>query len=221
MGFTDKEKVEIEKAKELVMADMHEIFKSAKYDSIVVLHIPIKGLIPDDIDVTYLEENDFNDDLISWDINIADWGIELMSCFSDSRQCIEWDYDDENDEEHDEEYDEEYDEEENEYKFILRFVASYPEIKKRIMEACEKYYVFQDTCFNLLRKNVLDLSKTVGVEFNLPESTNQYKMVVREENGKKIGTIDLGDKMVEVITKGDIALTSHCDKPIQKVKIPK
>lgn len=63
-------------------------------------------------------------------------------------------------------------------------------------------------------------SKTVDIEIDLPPSLNQHKIEVEEKDGKKIGTIKLGNASIRIITKGDISLVQKKEEE-EKQKVLK
>ena len=57
------------------------------------------------------------------------------------------------------------------------------------------------------------------VHFQYPDSMNVHELEMREEAGRKVGRIDFGDMVVEIITSGDIVIANkNQDKPKQKLR---
>lgn len=59
-------------------------------------------------------------------------------------------------------------------------------------------------------------SAQVAVQF--PESIDQHTIEIKEEDGRVVGTIDFGGKLIKIITDGDIVLDDQRDRSKAKIK---
>lgn len=101
----------------------------------------------------------------------------------------------------------------NKNLFIARFLTKYDEIRKQLIQRAE---LLQNEKKDLLKEIQMIRTKYSGevlVDLGTLPTQNRQKVELEEENGKKVGTIDFGTRLVKIITEGDIVLTK-----IERVK---
>ena len=59
-------------------------------------------------------------------------------------------------------------------------------------------------------------SAKIAVQF--PESIDQHTIKIKEEDGRVVGTIDFGGKLIKIVTDGNIVLEDERDKSKTKIK---
>lgn len=103
------------------------------------------------------------------------------------------------------------------YNIMFRFLAGYKDIRKQLVEKAKDSLGTKDSLMDEIKKLRTNFTSEIYVDFGTTSSMNQHKLEVTEEDGKKIGTIDFGQKTIKVITAGEIVLT-HTQKAEEKVK---
>ena len=103
------------------------------------------------------------------------------------------------------------------YNVILRFLASYKDIRKMLLETAQNGLNSKETLMDELRKLRTNFTKEVYVDFGTNNTQNQHALEVTEQDGKSVGTINFGQKTVKIITDGEIILT-HTKQIEEKVK---
>ncbi len=100
------------------------------------------------------------------------------------------------------------------------FINNYKKIRKRIIKSVNKKNKKeakkkkQDVKTSeqideiLVKKKFQTPSAEAKVHFQYPDSMNVHELEMREEVGRKIGRIDFGDMIVEIITSGDIVIAN-------------
>lgn len=96
---------------------------------------------------------------------------------------------------------------------IIRFLAKYDSIRTKIIAELQASHSEKETLLDALHKLRTKYSGEVYVDFGLSRSQNIQTLEVTEENGKTVGTIDFGSRIVKIITEGDIVL-----KKIERAK---
>lgn len=103
------------------------------------------------------------------------------------------------------------------YNIMFRFLAGYKDIRKQLVEKAQNSLGTKESLMDEIKRLRTNFTSEVFVDFGTTSSMNQHKLEVTEEDGKKIGTIDFGQKTIKVITAGEIVLT-HTKKAEEKVK---
>lgn len=107
------------------------------------------------------------------------------------------------------------------YPIGYSLLLNYETNRKRIIEALDnriKKGEAVDEKLEGISSTLSKLSKDeVEVEFMLPETISQKALDVTKEDGKTIGVIDFGGKLVKIVTSGDIVLVLR-EKEKEKVK---
>ncbi len=107
------------------------------------------------------------------------------------------------------------------YPIGYSLLLNYETNRKRIIEALDNEVKNGKTVDEELEGISSTLSKLskdeVEVEFMLPETIGQRALEVTKEDGKTIGVIDFGGKLVKVVTSGDIVLVQR-EKGKEKIK---
>ena len=94
----------------------------------------------------------------------------------------------------------------------LEFILEYGSIRNRIINQ-----------INVSSEHKTHIAKTIKsddaiVEMELPESINQNVIEVTKEDGRIVGTIDFGGKLVRIVTDGNIVLEDRTKEEKQKNK---
>ncbi len=98
-------------------------------------------------------------------------------------------------------------------KEIKMQIKNYERENKLNEKASSKIDVMLDK--NLDKK----IDDSAIIKFRCPDSMNVHELEMREEAGRKVGRIDFGDMVVEIITSGDIVIANkNQDKPKQKLR---
>lgn len=107
------------------------------------------------------------------------------------------------------------------YPIGYSLLLNYETNRKKIIEAIDyriKKSKVVDEKLEGISSTLSKLSKDeVEVEFMLPETISQKALEVAKEDGKTIGVIDFGGKLVKIVTSGDIVLVPR-EKGKEKVK---
>lgn len=90
---------------------------------------------------------------------------------------------------------------------IARFLAQYDTIRKDIISHIETCHSEKEDIMSKLQHLRTIYGGEVYVNLGEAKTMNMQKIEVEEQNGKKIGTIDFGNRLVKIITEGDIVLT--------------
>lgn len=108
-------------------------------------------------------------------------------------------------------------EEDLELEIVARFLADYENIRSRIISHIETCYSEKTEIMSKLQRIKTIYGSDVYVELGQATTLNMQKIEIEEQEGKKIGTIDFGNRLVKIITEGDIVLTKI--EPVkQKIK---
>lgn len=100
---------------------------------------------------------------------------------------------------------------------VLRFLAQYGEIRKKIIDEIKVKSDEKEDFMDSIRQLRTNFTSEVYVDFGDNQTQNVKELEVVEKDGKKIGTIDFGQKIVKIITEGDIVLT-HTERAKEKLK---
>ena len=100
---------------------------------------------------------------------------------------------------------------------VIRFIAKYDSIRTEIINQIQAGTSEKENLFYELSKIRAKYSGDVYVDLGTSRSQNIQIIDVVEEDGKKVGTIDFGSKIVKIITEGDIIL-NKIEKAKEKVK---
>lgn len=102
-------------------------------------------------------------------------------------------------------------------EIITKFIFQYDEIRAKTIKAIELQHGAKNDFFSELAKIRTKYGGEVIVDLGVGKTQNMQKIELEEENGKKIGTIDFGDRLVKIITEGDIVLTK-IERTKEKIK---
>lgn len=102
-------------------------------------------------------------------------------------------------------------------EIITRFLAQYEEIRTEIVKSVEFHQTKKNGLLDKLERIRTKYSGEVLVDFGTTSTQNRQEIEVTEENGKKVGTIDFGSRLVKIITEGDIVLT-QIERAKEKIK---
>jgi len=90
---------------------------------------------------------------------------------------------------------------------VAKFLVRYEDIRKDLIEYIKKNHKNKTDLFNQLRQLRTIYSSEVTVDLGQLSTINMQTIEVEEQDGKKIGTINFGNRLVKIITEGDIVLT--------------
>lgn len=99
---------------------------------------------------------------------------------------------------------------------LVPIIENYDQIRTSFLNETRKYLTGKDKKINQIDEWYNRFKKETEIEIDLPSTNNQHGLVVTNEDGKTIGTIDFGDKIIKFITKGDI---KFIDKRSESVKV--
>lgn len=90
---------------------------------------------------------------------------------------------------------------------VIEFIANYDVIREKIINELKGLNKNKSEMIKKLHEFRCKYANEVLLDLGENTSTNMQQIQVEEENGKKVGTIDFGSRIVKIITKGDIVLT--------------
>ena len=96
---------------------------------------------------------------------------------------------------------------------ILRFLADYETYRNSLIGELKRTTENKSQLLSKLQIINSKYSNNVYIDFGSIETQNVKPLEVKEENGRTIGTIEFGNKVVKIVTDGDIVLNK-----IEKVK---
>lgn len=102
-------------------------------------------------------------------------------------------------------------------EIITKFVFQYDEIRAKTIKTIELQHSAKNDFFTELAKIRTKYGGEVLVDLGPTQAQNMRKIELSEENGKKIGTIDFGNRLVKIITEGEIVLT-QIERTKEKIK---
>lgn len=80
------------------------------------------------------------------------------------------------------------------------------EIRSRFLEKIKDAKRKSDIIKKIDRRN---LNKEAIIKIDMPDSNAKQKIVVTNEDGRTVGTIDCGDRVIKIITDGSICLVNE------------
>jgi len=95
-----------------------------------------------------------------------------------------------------------------EHDLFLYIIREYEEIRKILESKVKEIQEKNNNDFSFIDKMLKKYDKEASIDINLPPSKNLHQLEVVEKEGKKIGTIDFGDRTIQIITNGDIVLVN-------------
>lgn len=116
-----------------------------------------------------------------------------------------------------------------EIELVAGFIEAYPKIRERAIRKIEENIIKKANKkesdikrkkeqLENIRKVTQTYEKEASIEIDLPKTQNQHQLVVTEEDGRTIGTLDFGGRTIKVITDGDIVLVRKINKEQPKIK---
>ena len=107
------------------------------------------------------------------------------------------------------------------YDFYYKFTNLYGDGRESIREMIKsqiKAIKAQDTDIaDNIKENREKYEKQASIIIDMPETIDQKEITITTSGDKKIGTIDFGDRIIQIITTSDIVLKSH-EEDTDKVK---
>ena len=102
--------------------------------------------------------------------------------------------------------------------YVFHFLSEYESIREEILKRITKTQQEKEKRSKALETLRAKYSNDVYVDFGPSQTLNvQTIEVVEDENGQKVGTINFGSKIINIITDGDIFLIKR-KKAKQKIK---
>lgn len=95
-------------------------------------------------------------------------------------------------------------------------LEKYSEIREILKGKIEESISDKKRKIDLFKSIDEQYSKEANIELSLPETLNQHKLEVVEEDGKKVGTLNFGSISLKIITSGNVELVSKPE--VNKVK---
>lgn len=102
---------------------------------------------------------------------------------------------------------------EEEQNIVARFLANYESFRNQSIEKLKEVTEDKNDLFSRLQALRVKYSTEVSVDFGQISTQNVKTLEVTKENGRSVGTIDFGSRIVKIITDGDIVL-----KKVEPVK---
>lgn len=89
----------------------------------------------------------------------------------------------------------------------IQFVVEYDHIRESLINYAQTALKDKKETMDKIRHIRSKYSNEVFIDLGQNNSMNMQNIELQEENGKKIGSIDFGNRLVKIITEGDIVLT--------------
>ena len=89
----------------------------------------------------------------------------------------------------------------------IQFVVEYDHIREELINFAQTALKDKKETMDKIRRIRSKYTNEVLVDLGENTSINAQTIEIQEENGKKVGTIDFGKRLVKIITEGDIVLT--------------
>lgn len=186
--FTEEEKIEIKKTMGIITDDIRELWKASQVEE-VRRSIHFKW-----------------NDLCCWDIVINDKEIYLDERVCDKRIWIE---------------------STNifgikkrpiNYAIAFQIIKNYQQLRGGIEAEIISASKDKSSTIHQLQEIQRLYTKDATIELEFPASNNQHEVEISREDGKTVGTINFGNRLIRIITDGDIVLSKSEKKDRPKVK---
>ncbi len=89
----------------------------------------------------------------------------------------------------------------------VQFLLEYDRIREELINDIKNTHNSKEDIMRRISQIRCKYGNEILVDLGENKSLNQQTLFVQEENGKKVGTIDFGSRIVKIITDGDIVLT--------------
>ena len=89
----------------------------------------------------------------------------------------------------------------------VQFLLEYDRIREELINDIKNTHSSKEDIMRRISQIRCKYGNEILVDLGENKSLNQQTLFVQEENGKKVGTIDFGSRIVKIITDGDIVLT--------------
>jgi len=106
-----------------------------------------------------------------------------------------------------------YDYSNEKLNYIARFLANYETYRNKLIKKLKTLTDDKNDLFSKLQTIRAKYSNEIYLDFGHVTTQNVRTLEVTSENGRNVGTLDLGGKIVKIISDGDIVL-----KKIEPVK---
>lgn len=193
--FTKEEKEQIKKSLNLVLDDIRELWSVAETDKI---YIEIGKYIQSDSQYyLYITNNKISIHYPCWDTTTK-YNLETRAAKLVNRIP-------------------------SDYELALSFIQNYETIRGVLLKEIKKGLKKKNLGFSAIEEINKKYNKDAEIEIDFPETINKHSIVVQEENGKKIGIINFGDRTIKIVTTGDIVLIDKTktkeEQPKQTIKV--
>lgn len=91
------------------------------------------------------------------------------------------------------------------------FMREYDEIKSKIEEKVRKTLKEKELDLTIAQNIINRKEKEATIEIKMPPSNNQHQIKINQENGRTIGVIDFGSRLIKIVTDGSIVLVPQED----------
>lgn len=92
---------------------------------------------------------------------------------------------------------------------VFRFLIKYDEIREKLIEKIKENEKSNDNCAKILDDIRAKYSSEVIIDLGLSQTQNNHEIEVIEKDGKNIGIINFGSKIIKIVTDGNITLTKR------------
>ena len=89
----------------------------------------------------------------------------------------------------------------------VQFLLEYDRIREELINDIKNTHSSKEDIMRRISQIRCKYGNEILVDLGENKSLNQQTLFVQEENGKKVGTIDFGSRIVKIITDRDIVLT--------------
>lgn len=97
----------------------------------------------------------------------------------------------------------------NDINLAFAFVKNYEEIRKKIEKKLRSNNEYKKQGLKTIEEVNRHYVREATIELDLPQTNNQHKIEVTEEDGRTVGKIDFGNRTIKIITDGDIVLVNR------------
>lgn len=108
-------------------------------------------------------------------------------------------------------------EKDSETAIAVQFLIEYDRIREELINDIKKTHDSKEDIMRKISEIRCKYGNEILVDFGENKTMNTQNLLVQEVNGKKVGTIDFGSRIVKIITEGDIVLT-RVEELKEKVK---
>ena len=188
MSYTREEKQEIKKSLGLVLDDIRELWKISQPERI---SIKLGALMPD--------YSDFRLEIGKYRVALAKHYIDETTRIYFERPGIS-----------------KPNRTPSDYEAAMSFIANYEEIRKEIEKEIKNKIGDKEWFHQKLEEINMKYDKHADIVIDAPPTNNIQELeVVTDENGRKILTLDFGERIINIVTNGGFRLVDKSQKSTQ------